>query len=67
VNDGVQLSVVSSVESQPENRRLGGWCEIGASLGLNCQLRRGSERWKLKNLHCVKSIIRKRLVDTVID
>jgi hypothetical protein len=28
---------------------------------------RGPECRKLKNLHCVKSVVRKRLVETVID
>jgi hypothetical protein len=28
---------------------------------------RGPDREKLKNLHCVKSVVRKRLVETVID
>jgi hypothetical protein len=43
---------------------------------LSCQLikssaraavTRGPERGKLKNLHCLKSVARKRLVETVID
>jgi hypothetical protein len=35
------LSVVGwqRVENQPVKRRLGGWCEMAASLGVSCQLR----------------------------
>jgi hypothetical protein len=68
-------SVGSSVESQPVKRRLGGWREMAASLRPR-QLRgssvreavtRGPECGKLRNLHCVKYVARKRLVETVID
>jgi hypothetical protein len=57
-------------------RRLGGLCERVANLGLSylsvdkssawAAVTRGPECGKLKNLHCVKTVARKRLVETVI-
>jgi hypothetical protein len=49
-------------------RQPGSWIAVSRELSsARAAVTRVSERGKLKNLHCFKSVARKRLVETEID
>jgi hypothetical protein len=53
-----------------QGRLRGDGCIVGLSVDKSfarAAVTKGPERGKLKNLRCVKSVARKRLVETVID